>query len=383
MKNSIFFIFLIVCPFVSGQSAKKLNAGLRSQMSAAKTESDSITRVISQRKTNLSDSWLKLKKNEFEMISAHNQRERLLKDNIAFLYDVLTKLGDNPQQWADLKQIKETRIPLMESESVYRSYSYLFSPKLNIVAVRVPDTLILDKYKLKEENELIQKVLKQYADAKDSNLQSITTLTEYENDMKTFRVKVEAIYQQSTMAYEQLWNAYSTLMDRYSKLNADYLAKGPKAFPPVYKEEFEKAAMMDYPQLIAPVTRETNAVSSKSLYPKQEKIEVIEAKTDELIGISDIPAEYPGGRAAMLAYLSKNMVIPDKVKDTGKCYLKFIVSKTGEISDIKVMKGVPGCPECDAEAIRLVKGMPNWIPAKNKDKVVNSYFNLPIVFKPQ
>jgi protein TonB len=37
-------------------------------------------------------------------------------------------------------------------------------------------------------------------------------------------------------------------------------------------------------------------------------------------------------------------------------------------------------PECDAEAIRVVKKMPKWKPGKQMGKPVRCYFNLPIRF---
>jgi len=249
----VFFLFLSSAQFVSAQNAKKLNIELRSQLNAARAELDSINRVISFRKTGLHDSWLKLKKNEFDLITAWGQQERLLKSNISFLYKVLTNLGDNPQQRVDITKIEETEIPLLEFDILYRSYSYMFPPKLNLTPTWVRDTLLLDKYKVKEENEQIHQMLKQYADAKDLNLQSIATLTQYGKDMSECQIKFEVIYKQSIMAYDALWNANSILMDRYSKLNKEYLAKGPKAFPPVYKKEFEMAEMAEYPKLIVRV----------------------------------------------------------------------------------------------------------------------------------
>lgn len=97
----------------------------------------------------------------------------------------------------------------------------------------------------------------------------------------------------------------------------------------------------------------------------------------------DEPAEYPGGRGAMLSYLSGNINYPQIAIELGlegKCYLKFIVSKTGNISEVTVQRGVPDCKECDKEAVRVVKGMPDWKPGKIKGKPVDSYFNLPVAF---
>lgn len=98
----------------------------------------------------------------------------------------------------------------------------------------------------------------------------------------------------------------------------------------------------------------------------------------------EIPAEYPGGKAALKKFLSENLQYPPITHDeeiNGKCYLRFLVHVSGEISDITVVKGVEKCPECDAEAVRVVKKMPKWIPGKVNEKAVNTYFIFPLAFK--
>lgn len=97
----------------------------------------------------------------------------------------------------------------------------------------------------------------------------------------------------------------------------------------------------------------------------------------------DEPACFPGGMDKMKPYLLEHMKYPQTAIELGlrgKCYLQFVVSKTGDISDVKVTRGVTDCPECDREAVRVVKGMPRWRPGKIKGEPVNSQFNLPITF---
>jgi len=94
-------------------------------------------------------------------------------------------------------------------------------------------------------------------------------------------------------------------------------------------------------------------------------------------------AEFPGGREALLAFLDKNVRMPEFMQEKnirGKCFLKFIVHADGAISDIRIVRKVPNCPECDNEALRAVKMMPKWKPARNNGKNVKSYFTLPINF---
>lgn len=90
----------------------------------------------------------------------------------------------------------------------------------------------------------------------------------------------------------------------------------------------------------------------------------------------EIAPEFPGGAAEMRMF-------PQIVRDSaynGRCYLRFMVDTLGVIRDIKVLKGVSGCPECDEEVIRVIKAMPHWKPGKQNGKTVNMYYTVPVSF---
>jgi len=81
-------------------------------------------------------------------------------------------------------------------------------------------------------------------------------------------------------------------------------------------------------------------------------------------------------------YLGENIHYPDSAiahNIEGRVVVRFVVNKDGHVSNCKVVKHVS--PECDAEALRVVKNMPAWKPGFNKGKAVKVYYNLPIVFK--
>jgi protein TonB len=91
--------------------------------------------------------------------------------------------------------------------------------------------------------------------------------------------------------------------------------------------------------------------------------------------------EYPGGEEALKEYLTKNLAYPEFAKENGihgTVYISFVVEKDGSISDVKVLRGIGG--GCDEEAIRIVKRMPKWIPAKQNVRTVRVQYNLPIKF---
>jgi periplasmic protein TonB len=97
-------------------------------------------------------------------------------------------------------------------------------------------------------------------------------------------------------------------------------------------------------------------------------------------------ADFPGGRSALLKYLGENIKYPQVAQELGiggKCFVQFVVSAQGNISNVKVVRGVPDCDECDKEAVRVVKAMPKWKPGKIGGKAVNCTFNLPVMFKIQ
>ena len=92
--------------------------------------------------------------------------------------------------------------------------------------------------------------------------------------------------------------------------------------------------------------------------------------------------EYPGGMQAMIEFLQTNMKYPEdaeKQKVEGRVMVQFVVETDGSISDVHVAKQV--FPSLDAEAIRVVKAMPNWTPGKEKGRVVRVKYLLPIVFR--
>ena len=94
----------------------------------------------------------------------------------------------------------------------------------------------------------------------------------------------------------------------------------------------------------------------------------------------DSIASFPGGKKQLDIYLKKNMQWQQsQLTVEGKVYVSFLVTENGDIVDVEVVKGL--CESCDKEAIRLVKNMPNWIPAKKGRKSIESKVTLPIDFK--
>jgi TonB family protein len=97
----------------------------------------------------------------------------------------------------------------------------------------------------------------------------------------------------------------------------------------------------------------------------------------------EVYAEFPGGVEKLKLWIGQNFVYPKEALELGyqgKVFLKFVVEKNGQISNVFVERGIADCKSCDKEALRLVKSMPNWIPAQNNGKNVRSWTRIPIMF---
>ena len=107
-------------------------------------------------------------------------------------------------------------------------------------------------------------------------------------------------------------------------------------------------------------------------------------KEEEIFVAVEQQAEFPGGQAALMKWLSTNVRYPESAQQNdvqGRVIVKFVVEKDGSIGTATILKGVD--KDLDREALRVVKKMPKWQPGKNNGVAVRSYFNLPVVFKLQ
>lgn len=91
---------------------------------------------------------------------------------------------------------------------------------------------------------------------------------------------------------------------------------------------------------------------------------------------------FPGGDQALNKYLAENLHYPKQAQDNGfegNVPIQFIVKADGTISSIKVTRMID--PDLEAEAIRLVREMPKWIPADNNGAPVDATANVVISFR--
>ena len=108
---------------------------------------------------------------------------------------------------------------------------------------------------------------------------------------------------------------------------------------------------------------------------------VVAKKNQQVFDVVEKMPEYPGGQAALFEYLSKNVKYPadaEKQKIEGRVLVSFVVNTDGSITDISVEK--KAFPSLDAEAVRVISGMPKWIPGEQKGQKVRVKYTVPLNF---
>jgi len=131
-------------------------------------------------------------------------------------------------------------------------------------------------------------------------------------------------------------------------------------------------------------TQDVDAEESFVEPPEEIKPKVVEKAPEEILSFVEEDAEFPGGYPEMMKFFGKHMKYPEIAVQAGiegKTTVRFVVERDGSISNVVIQRGVPGCPECDREAVRVIKSMPKWKPGKNGGKAVRSYFSMPVTFK--
>lgn len=100
--------------------------------------------------------------------------------------------------------------------------------------------------------------------------------------------------------------------------------------------------------------------------------------------IVEVPASYPGGDAAVLKFVSENLIYPIEARNAGlqgTVVLRFIIEKDGSIGQIVVRKSLS--KECDQAAAQVVSKLKRFTPAEQQGHKMKVWYTLPIRFSIQ
>jgi TonB family protein len=92
--------------------------------------------------------------------------------------------------------------------------------------------------------------------------------------------------------------------------------------------------------------------------------------------------QFPGGEVELMDIITRRLKFPVSALRNdvqGKVILRFVITRTGRIVNPEVVRSLD--PDCDREALRVLKSLPRFIPGKQNGRNVNVYYTLPIAFK--
>lgn len=124
----------------------------------------------------------------------------------------------------------------------------------------------------------------------------------------------------------------------------------------------------------------TGAPSAVATGPVGPVVE--ETDDDRVYDVVEENASFPGGEKACYDWLYKNIKYPQICQEQGvqgRVIVGFVVNRDGSIVDVKVLRSPD--EHLSTEAVRVVKLMPKWKPARQGNKTVRSRFTLPILFQ--
>ena len=161
-------------------------------------------------------------------------------------------------------------------------------------------------------------------------------------------------------------------------LNADVVVANPTAEEAKAAAEAKKAEEAKAAELAkSEAEQKAEAKASDATAPADTTKNVVYDVTETM-------PQFPGGQEVLMKYLAANIKYPAsavKAKKQGRVIVTFVIQQDGSVSKARIAKSVD--PELDAEALRIVKAMPNWTPGTQDGKPVNVKYTIPVVFSLQ
>jgi TonB family protein len=123
-------------------------------------------------------------------------------------------------------------------------------------------------------------------------------------------------------------------------------------------------------------TADAARIGEELIVPGQYKKE-----SDAVFVVVEEMPQFPGGEEAMISWIAQNVTYPGQAKNDGirgVVVVNFVVSKTGKVGNVKVVRSVH--PLLDAEAVRVIREMPEWKPGSQRGKTVDVKYTVPVKF---
>lgn len=124
-----------------------------------------------------------------------------------------------------------------------------------------------------------------------------------------------------------------------------------------------------------------NIINKDSIYLDEINQNESSVENTEFEFVEKMPVP-PGGENGLLKFIGEHVKYPKKAiknNTTGRVIVGFVVDTSGEITKVKVLKGLGD--GCDEEAVRVISSIPKWQPGEQNHKKVRVQYKIPISFK--
>lgn len=108
------------------------------------------------------------------------------------------------------------------------------------------------------------------------------------------------------------------------------------------------------------------------------------AKSAAIYFIVDQMPGFPNNGMTMSEFIDATFIVPKQAIDrgvSGTIWISCLVDADGELKNARVARGLPACPDCNTEALRVVSQMPLWIPGRQNGKAVPVMVSIPVRFR--
>lgn len=116
--------------------------------------------------------------------------------------------------------------------------------------------------------------------------------------------------------------------------------------------------------------------------PEESEIQQTQAAKDTTVfAVVEKTPVFPEYNGNVFKWIQKNLKYPEKaIKEgkTGHVFVNFTIDEEGNVINPKIIRGVD--PTLDAEALRVIKMMPQWEPGIQNGKPVKVSWNLSVTF---
>lgn len=126
---------------------------------------------------------------------------------------------------------------------------------------------------------------------------------------------------------------------------------------------------------------ENDTQTESSVTDENENTSESSVVDNKVYSVVEQMPNFPGGEEALMKFINEHIKYPQSALEQGTqgtIMLRFVVTDTGDIGEVQILKGLD--PDCNNEAIRVVKSLPKFNPGMQQGRPVSVWYTTPVRF---